>query len=288
MFDRDDRLVLSNTRFAEIYGLPDGILKPGVTLTETVAAMLAGGLLPGDGLVLDSRRQLSLVGGGEIGARTHELRNGRTITVTRQPKADGGWVATHSDVTELRRVEKQLSHLVNHDALTGLCNRRRFNEVLDEVMQDDVRRRNAAVMFLDLDRFKAVNDTLGHAAGDALLKTVAERLLACVRQHDIVCRLGGDEFAILQLHAAQPEGAESLAQRLTRSLSQPVAIGEELATIGVSTGIALAPRDGEDSRTLLHHADLAVYRAKDEGRNTYRFYEAGMGERLAAPAKLSA
>jgi diguanylate cyclase (GGDEF)-like protein len=187
----------------------------------------------------------------------------------------------YRDAAEKHRLHGQLAHLAGHDALTGLPNRRRFQECLDAALGDKHGDDHIALLFLDLDRFKIVNDTLGHAAGDQLLKTVAQRLLDCIREQDIVCRLGGDEFAILQLDAPQPEGAEALALRITQSLSAPVAIGDHQAKIGVSTGIAVAPRDGEDAATLLKNADLAVYAAKTQGRNIHRFYtsELSAGER---------
>jgi diguanylate cyclase (GGDEF)-like protein len=270
MFDRDGRLVVSNSRFAEMYGLPPDAFASGLTAREATQRIAGSGLFGAD--AEDRLREQS-----EAAFTTHELSDGRTYTISRQPTADGGWVTTHTDVSELRRAEKQLLHLAGHDALTGLPNRRRFRKCIKKVLRQ-VPVRDAAVLFLDLDRFKAVNDSHGHGAGDELLKTVAAQLLACVEPQDTVCRFGGDEFAILQVSAKQPAGAEALALRIAASLAEPIDIGEHRVRIGVSTGIAIAPRDGEDVGTLLKHADMAVYRAKNEGRNIHRFYTPRMSE----------
>jgi PAS domain-containing protein len=219
MFDKDGRLVVSNSRYAQMYGLPGDALKPGMTVREVIQCRVDAGLFSGNDPETYLQQHVSWATGSESGSTTHELSNGKTFTISRQPTADGGWVATHTDVTELRRAEKQLLHLAGHDALTGLPNRRRFRKCIKKVLRQEAPKKDAAILFLDLDRFKAVNDSLGHAAGDELLKAVAERLLACVEPQDTVCRLGGDEFAILQVSAKQPEGADALARCRSTSAS---------------------------------------------------------------------
>lgn len=182
------------------------------------------------------------------------------------------------DVTAKHQAEARIAHMAHHDALTDLPNRVLFHERLDEALLR-VRRYNEtlAVLYLDLDRFKNVNDTLGHAAGDKLLVEVAERLRACVRDCDLAARLGGDEFAVLQLGLAGPHEAGALAERIVTLLSEPYDVDGQLVEIGASTGIALAPADGETADQLLRNADMALFRAKNEGRRTSAFSNLAWG-----------
>jgi diguanylate cyclase (GGDEF)-like protein len=197
------------------------------------------------------------------------------------------WIGTYRDVTEAYEAEARIAHMAHHDALTDLPNRVLFHERLDEgllrVRQCDEK---LAVLYLDLDKFKNVNDTLGHAAGDKLLLAVAGRLRTCVRGSDMVARFGGDEFAVLQLGLAGPNEAGILAERIVTHLSEPYDIDGQRAAIGASAGIALAPADGETSEQLLGNADMALYRAKEDGRRTFRFFEPGMGARVRNPRAL--
>jgi diguanylate cyclase (GGDEF)-like protein len=176
--------------------------------------------------------------------------------------------------------------MARHDALTGLPNRVAFADDLANAVRRAARDGSAAVMCLDLDRFKSVNDTLGHPAGDALLKQVAARLKGCVRETDTVARFGGDEFAIIQTQAEQPEAATVLAHRLIEALSAPYDLHGHQAVIGVSIGIALAPADGTDPEILLKNGDMALYRAKSEGRGSFRFFEPEMDARMQARRRL--
>jgi diguanylate cyclase (GGDEF)-like protein len=195
---------------------------------------------------------------------------------------EGGWVVTHQDVTAAIKAEARISHLARHDALTDLPNRVLFQEKLDEALVRVSRGERVAVMCLDLDRFKAVNDTLGHSVGDELLKLVAERLRACVREGDTVSRLGGDEFAIIQPSGEQPTGATALASRVIDSLSAPYTIAGHEIVIGTSIGISIAPDDGDTADQLLKNADLAMYRAKSDGRGVFRFFEPAMDAKMRA------
>ena len=181
------------------------------------------------------------------------------------------------------RKEARIEHLAHHDALTGLANRALFRERLGRALAAARRRGGpVAVLCLDLDRFKPVNDTLGHPVGDALLRAVAARLLACVREGDTAARLGGDEFAVLQAGAGQPEAAGALARRLVEALSAPYEVLGHQVVVGASVGVALAPGDGGDPDELLKRADMALYRAKADGRGTFRSFEPGMDARLQA------
>jgi diguanylate cyclase (GGDEF)-like protein len=182
---------------------------------------------------------------------------------------------------ELRRAEERIRHLAHHDILTGLPNRSLFRDRLEHAMARSRRMQSpVAVMCLDLDRFKEINDTLGHPAGDKLLKIVAERLGTCVRETDTVARLGGDEFAVVQVDVAEAEGVAVLARRILMALAQPIDLdGHEVSCSG-SIGIAMYPEDGDDPDRLLKNADIALYRAKADGRNTHSFFESEMNVRL--------
>jgi diguanylate cyclase (GGDEF)-like protein len=191
--------------------------------------------------------------------------------------ANGGWVSTHEDITERRRAEERIAHMARHDALTDLPNRTLFREHLEQAL-GRVRRHGEqfAVLCLDLDQFKTVNDTLGHSVGDLLLRQVAQRLKDCLRESDTVARLGGDEFAVLQVGDAQPQHAGGLARRIVEVISAPYDVDGHHVVIGTSLGIAVAPNDGGDPDQLLKNADMALYRAKGSGRGTFRFFEAEM------------
>jgi diguanylate cyclase (GGDEF)-like protein len=172
--------------------------------------------------------------------------------------------------------------MAHHDALTRLPNRIRFREELEEGLARAHSDEALAVLCLDLDNFKSVNDTLGHPVGDALLKVVAERLLEAAGETSTVARLGGDEFAIVQTGASQPVGATVLAQHLIETIAAPYEIDGHSVVIGTSIGIAVAPNDGTDPDAILKNADLALYRAKAEGRGIYRFFEAAMDASMQA------
>jgi diguanylate cyclase (GGDEF)-like protein len=183
---------------------------------------------------------------------------------------------------ERRLAEAKIMHMARHDALTGLPNRVLFHDRLDEAMARSRRGEPCAVLFLDLDHFKAVNDTLGHPIGDLLLQEVTRRLQDQLRETDTVARLGGDEFAIVQSSTEQPEAVTALAVRLIQVLSAPYEIQGHQVMIGTSIGIALVPADGDDADQLLKNADLALYRAKAEGRGRYTFFEPAMNTLMQA------
>ncbi|KQT80667.1 EAL domain-containing protein [Methylobacterium sp. Leaf466] len=217
-------------------------------------------------------------------------RNGSTFPVEMAISQSGGndrmrISAFLRDISQVKERERQIAHMAQHDALTGLTNRSRFHaclaERLERLERDGI---PFALLYLDLDRLVVINETLGHRAGDAVLVEVAARLRGALRQEDVVARLGGDEFAILQIGAAsQPASAAALAQRLIDAVTGPTWVEGKLVEIGLSIGIVVAPTDGRDSRTVLKRADLALARAKADGRNTRRFYETDMD--AAAEAK---
>jgi diguanylate cyclase (GGDEF)-like protein/PAS domain S-box-containing protein len=216
-----------------------------------------------------------------------------TAWIVRGSDDEPSWFeGTVVDATERKRAEARIAHLAQHDALTELPNRALFRQRLDQALAQMKRQAGRgretsfAVLYLDLDRFKVVNDTLGHPVGDALLQEVARRIREAVRSEDTVARLGGDEFAILQVGLEQPYGASALAQRLVEIVSQPYAIDGHHVTVGTSIGIALAPSHGLEADQLAKGADFALYRAKAEGRNVHRFFASEMDAEVQAHRSL--
>ncbi len=194
-----------------------------------------------------------------------------------------GYRGTATDITAEIEAERRAQYLAHHDPLTELPNRELFGERLEQAVATVSRRGEmAAVLCIDIDRFKDVNDTLGHGAGDLLIQSCAERLQACVRETDTVARIGGDEFAIVQIGLEQPDGAQKLCRRVIETLATPFDLDGHEVLVTASVGVALIPLDGSIPGRLLQNADIALYRAKDEGRNTFRFFEAGMDARLQA------
>jgi diguanylate cyclase (GGDEF)-like protein len=279
-FGSDMRLIVSNRRYAEIYDLDPDQVVPGVSLAELVSLRMAAGTAsirsPAEFLAVSAE----IPEHGQDRILSSQLRDGRTIAIQQRRMEDGGWVATHEDVTERQRAAAEVAFLARHDVLTGLPNRAVFQDFIQRALPEAARGARFAVLFLDLDRFKAVNDTLGHRAGDLLLQQVAARLRASVRQIDTIARFGGDEFVILQPLVDVPEGAMKLAERIIEVVGHAYDLEGTQASIGVSVGIALAPADGSTADALLKNADMALYLAKSEGRGTFRFFEPDMDARL--------
>jgi diguanylate cyclase (GGDEF)-like protein len=287
LYDSANRLMVFNRRFCEIFELPADRLRPGVAFRDVLELSIAAGAHPGKSAADLIAEQAEFVSQHAIGAYHQELSRGRVVAIVHQPMPDGGWVATYEDVTERRRSEARIAFMARHDALTGLPNRTLFGEKIEEAVAGVAREGGGfAVLCLDLDRFKQVNDTLGHHVGDELLRAVAQRLRYCVREGDTVSRLGGDEFAIVQPKIDRPEAAARTAHEIIEILSAPYDVAGHRITIGASIGIALAPSDGAASGKLLKSADVALYRAKADGRGTWRFFEAEMDARLQARRSL--
>ncbi len=183
------------------------------------------------------------------------------------------FVTIYTDITERKRSDAQIAHMARHDALTDLANRALLNQRLEDALAHVKRGQMAAVHFIDLDRFKGVNDTLGHPAGDALLQAAAGRLASLVRTTDTIARLGGDEFAILQMPIANAAEATALAERIIATLGAPYELEGRPVSVGASVGIAMAPTDGVAADELMRSADLALYHAKRDGRGQYRSFE---------------
>jgi len=208
--------------------------------------------------------------------------NLRTISVNGRPIFDEqsrfrGYRGTGRDITEQRQAEERIQHMAHHDALTGLPNRALLNDRLGQAIALAQRNRELlALLFIDLDRFKTVNDSLGHSTGDSLLRAVADRLVACVRATDTVARLGGDEFVVLLTDIKQAVDSAQVAQKAVESLSQPFRVGKHVLHITPSIGICTFPHDGHDVDTLMRNADAAMYHAKEMGRNNYQFFTQSM------------
>ena len=222
-------------------------------------------------VLLQARRPVQIV---------DELRDGRTVSQRFQPFSNGGWVTTHEDITDRRHAETAMAFMARHDALTKLPNRTLFHERLTQAIATARRRDSCALLCLNLDGFKAVNDTLGHLVGDALLQAVANRLSATIREVDTVARLGGDEFAIIQVGLDSPDQAAALAERTMAVIARPYEIGGSRIIIGASVGVSIAPADGTSHEVLLRNADIALYLAKTEGRGTCRLFEPEMDARV--------
>ena len=278
MFDSEQRLVVANMRYAEIYGLSPEDVEPGTPLRRILEVRFRKGVYAATMSAEELRERLTPSATPWI--RIQELSDGRSIVVSRQPMPNGGWVTTHEDITERRRAESQVAHMAMHDALTDLPNRVMLRESLEHAVTRVKRGELVALHYIDLDHFKAVNDTLGHLVGDDLLKQVADRLRGCVRETDTVARLGGDEFAVIQTALQEANDAALLAQRLQDAVKAPYSIDSNHVVIDASIGIAISPADGTSVEELLKNADLAAYAAKADGRGTFRFFEAEMDRRI--------
>jgi len=276
-FDAGHRLIVCNDRYVDMYDLPRDRVGPGTPLTEIVDLRFEAGSFPAMSREEYLHWRTNVAISNEPTDSIVELRNGRTFKIRHRPMPDGGWVATHEDITEQRRSEVKIEYMAHHDALTDLANRVLLNQRLEQALGQRIHREQmVAVHHLDLDQFKAVNDTFGHPAGDKLLKIVAERLRAVVRDTDTIARMGGDEFVIVQTPITEPTDATSLAQSIIASMGEPFDIDGHQAVIGASVGIAVGPGDGLRPDRLLRNADLALYRAKGDGRGTFRFFEPAM------------
>jgi diguanylate cyclase (GGDEF)-like protein len=281
MYDSSARIIVCNQRYLEMYGLSSDVVKPGCSFRDLVAHRKETGSFKGDVDEFCST-VLRNVSVGRVTNTILETTDGRSIQIVNKPLADGGWVATQEDITERRRADERIAHMAHYDALTDLPNRVLFHQELEQALKRVGRGEKLAVLYIDIDEFKSVNDTLGHSVGDDLLKGVADRLRGCLRETDLVARLGGDEFAIIQTALTQPSDATELVMRVYEAIRAPFECAGHLLTTDASIGIALAPEDGANLDQLLKSADLAMYGAKADGRRTYRFFKPGMDAHVRA------
>jgi diguanylate cyclase (GGDEF)-like protein/PAS domain S-box-containing protein len=285
LYGKDDRLVICNSHFCELFpGLSD-VAQPGAHYEDMLRAEHDPGLNPDIDLINadeELARRLKEHGGRHV-VRERQMSGDRFILINEYRTAEGGTVVLYNDISELKLRERKIEHLAHHDSLTGLPNRILFRDRLERAIAEAHERNlSAAVLCLDLDGFKHVNDTLGHPVGDALLQAVAKRLQNVLRDHDIACRLGGDEFAVILPDVSNAEVPTSLAWRLLDALSQPVDINGHSVVTGTSIGIALSATDGKNADELIRNADLALYRAKSDGRGTFRYFAAEMDAKAQA------
>ncbi|MBR1161122.1 EAL domain-containing protein [Bradyrhizobium elkanii] len=279
LYNSEARLQVANRRFCEIFDISPELVVPGMTMEEVLDLSIAAGN-HGERTVTDllAERERSMA--QHDGNYLQHLSDGRIIAIAQRPTSDGGWLVTCEDVTEQQRAESQIAFMARHDALTKLPNRTLLAERIELAVAQVGRGLGFAVFCLDLDNFKQVNDTLGHPVGDELLCAVADRLNACVREVDTVARLGGDEFAVIQCGVQGGDEAERLARRVVECVGAPYELNGHRVVVGCSVGISMSPGDGTTGEKLLKNADVALYRAKMEGRGTWRFFEPAMDASL--------
>ena len=281
LYDASERVVICNQQFTKTMGMSPLVVKPGCSFREVIAHRRDTGSLA---MGVEEYRTTFLrnIAAGNDSPTVVTMSDGRSIQVVGKGIEGGGWVATVEDITERKRVENRIAHMAHYDALTGLPNRVLFRERLDHELKNISPGRHLAVLYIDIDEFKRINDSLGHPVGDELLKAVAGRLGSCVAAGDVVARLGGDEFAIIQTAIQRPADTMDLITRIYQAIREPYECFGHLLTTDASIGIARAPQDGTDLDQLLKNADLAMYEAKADGRRTHRFFEPGMGARMHA------
>ncbi|MGO8080912.1 EAL domain-containing protein [Rhizobium leguminosarum] len=273
MFDADKNLMLCNAAYARLYCLPEQLTRSGTPLHDILDYRQTLGNAPAHresyfDVVVEAALK------GSTASQNIALMDGRVVKISHKPMENGGYVATHEDVTEAVRAEEQIRYMASHDPLTGLPNRTLLREKIDRELALDGK--TSAVLCLDLDHFKEVNDTLGHAVGDLLLKAVADRLTDCLHEGDSIARLGGDEFVVFQADVRDRERTSTLAKRIVEVVDKIFIIDGKPIRIGVSIGIAIAPDDGDIADSILRRADTALYKAKSKGRGTFCFFEATM------------
>ena len=270
LFDANHRLVIFNRRYLEIFGLPGDVIKPGCTLREIIMVRKKHGMYAGD---VDEycNNVFKLVSSN--GSLTVEIPDGRIIRNDLQSIAGGGWVSALEDITERKRAEDRIAHMARYDALTDLPNRTMFRDRLETMLKKE---ESLAVLSIDIDEFKQVNDTLGHFVGDELLVAIANRLGGCMEPGDLVARLGGDEFAIIRPGVQERSELVPLIERIHAAIRVPYDCAGHHLNADASIGIVMSPCDGSELECLLRNADLALYAAKGSGRRTYRFFEPEM------------
>jgi diguanylate cyclase (GGDEF)-like protein len=281
MFAADGLLAVMNHRFSEMMVLSDDLVHRGATATDIVGACVsAGSISAASGKMILSEIENSQA--RDIITADPDIVRGRSLSWTFQPMSGGGAVVLLEDITERRNAEARISHLARYDELTALPNRLNFRDEIERLLTvPHDAEQLSALLFVDLDQFKQVNDTLGHPCGDRLLCAVADRLRAMLRPEDFVARFGGDEFVVFQQNIKSNEEAAGLARRIVDHLSERYKIDNHLVEIGASVGIAMTGR-GVSADTLMKNADMALYRAKADGRGTFCFFHDEMAQTVEA------
>jgi diguanylate cyclase (GGDEF)-like protein len=281
MFAADGHLAVMNHRFSEMMVLSDDLVHRGATAPDIVGACVsAGSISAASGKMILSEIENSQA--RDIITTDPNIARGRSLSWTFQPMSGGGAVVLLEDITERRNAEARISHLARYDELTALPNRLNFRDEIERLLTvPHDAEQLSALLFVDLDQFKQVNDTLGHPCGDQLLCAVADRLRAMLRPEDFVARFGGDEFVVFQQNIKSNEEAAGLARRIVDHLSERYKIDNHLVEIGASVGIAMTAH-GLSADTLLKNADMALYRAKADGRGTFCFFRDEMAQTVEA------
>ena len=282
LFDKDERLLIANKRYSEIFGFPEGRIQPGMTLREIVDQGVADVFVDPDVWKPRARdmyaRRRAAIQANDGGALIEKLSNGASVQLRYRTLPDGAWVATYEDISERLRSEEQISFLARHDGLTGLPNRASFNTSLEADLVSARRSGGlVAAIAIDLDKFKEINDTRGHAAGDEVLTTLSRRMQACLEADETIARFGGDEFAAAKRFEDMADLTDFI-QRLETCLNEDIRIDGYDIKPGASLGVAIYPQDADTVEALLNNADLAMYRAKDALTETVCFYEVSMDE----------
>ncbi len=270
LFDGNNRLVIFNRRYAEMFGLPNDAIKPGCSLNDIMTLRKENGTFDGD---VDPHCARVFKLAASDSTFTMDIPDGRVIHIAFQSISGGGWVSTLEDITERQRAEDRIAHMARYDALTDLPNRTMFRDHLDAMLKKE---ENLAILSIDIDEFKQVNDTLGHFVGDELLVAIASRIGDCMEPGDLVARLGGDEFAIVRHGVQERSALIPLIERIHAAIRVPYDCAGHHLNADASIGIAVSPCDGSELEGLLRNADLALYAAKGSGRRTYRFFEPEM------------
>jgi diguanylate cyclase (GGDEF)-like protein len=271
LFDASGHLVICNERYIEMFGVSPEVAKPGCHLRDLILHRQQIGSFEGD---VDAYCARFLnPEHDEVRDTVISMPDGRMIRLVYKRSPDGGWATTLEDVTEVRRVQARIEHLAHYDALTNLPNRTLFQRQAEGLLLEGV---EFAILYIDIDEFKSINDSLGHLIGDEFLKWVAERLRQSVGAADFIARLGGDEFAILQRAVTSDDDVSALVARIYQAMRTPFDCHGHRLSSDASIGIAIAPRHGTDLFGLLKSADLAMYAAKAAGRRTHRFFDPAM------------
>jgi diguanylate cyclase (GGDEF)-like protein/PAS domain S-box-containing protein len=279
LFDSSEQLIICNRRYIEMYGLSREVVKPGCTFRDLLRHRKATGSFHGD---IERYCDDVLRNNGSSTTMVVDTSDGRLIQVKNEPVPGGGWLATHEDVTERVRAEERITHLAHYDALTDLPNRVSFREYVENRLSKGRLEDRFAILYIDVDEFKSINDSLGHHVGDELLKCIALRLRECVGPNDLVARLGGDEFAIVKSEFSEAAELATFVEKVQRAIRSPATCCGHEVTTDASIGIAVAPDDGSSLEQLVKNADLAMYDAKSSGRRTFRFFAPEMGVRMQA------
>ena len=275
LFDRTHSLVLANSTITGLLGISPAEARPGLRLRDFYR--LFSGDDPTGRRYKRFREQARKGISQEI---ANDAGGVNTVSLIESALPDGGLVLTCEDITERRKAESQLWRMAHYDSLTEIPNRILFHEFLKQRVAESKRRNKFALLLIDIDDFKLINEKFGHPSGDELLKLVAQRLSQSVRESDFIARLGADEFAIIQTGVRNLEDPDKLASRLAQEFSAPFHLGTCEVTVTTSIGIALAPQDGRDANALLNHADLALHRAKTTGRANYSFFDSSIDAEL--------